>query len=414
MREALGALTLRGRAFLVAGVTATICAVLFGQSALVRVGLLLVLVPVVSALLLGRRAYRLALLRQVSPQVVGAGQHASVQLRLTNEGPRPPGALLLEDHVPYVLGTRPRFVLDGTEQGWTREVSYEVRSDVRGQFEIGPMTVRVSDPFGMVEMGRAFHSTARLTVTPRIVPLPPIPLTGAWTGSGDNRPRAFATGSAEDVTVREYRRGDDLRRVHWRSSARVGELMVRREEQPWQSRATVFLDHRASAHRGEGLASSFETAVQVAASVAVHLADRGYAVRLVTAEGETPADSGWHDDERTSTTPVLERLALLRTSSRPGLAAGWLSEQGAGTLTVAVLGSASEHDRTVLRRMRHGSSASLAVVLDVEGWGPRRASDTGLASALNHEGWKAVPLRPGDRIDRAWRQLGNVAAGRRG
>ena len=75
-------------------------------------------------------------------------------------------------------------------------------------------------------------------------PLPTIPLTGAWTGSGDNRPRAFATGSAEDVTVREYRRGDDLRRVHWRSSARTGELMVRREEQPWQSRATLFLDNR--------------------------------------------------------------------------------------------------------------------------------------------------------------------------
>ncbi len=56
-------------------------------------------------------------------------------------------------------------------------------------------------------------------VTPRVLPLPPVPLSGAWTGSGDNRPRAFASGSAEDVTVREYRRGDDLRRVHWRSSA---------------------------------------------------------------------------------------------------------------------------------------------------------------------------------------------------
>ena len=108
------------------------------------------------------------------------------------------------------------------------------------------MSVRVSDPFGLVELGRSFRSTATLTVTPRTVPLPPIPLGGAWTGSGDNRPRAFAIGSAEDVTVREYRRGDDLRRVHWRSSARVGELMVRREEQPWQSRATLFVDNRLS------------------------------------------------------------------------------------------------------------------------------------------------------------------------
>ena len=122
-------------------------------------------------------------------------------------------------------------------------------------------------------------------VTPRVVPLPPVPLSGVWTGSGDNRPRAFASGSAEDVTVREYRRGDDLRRVHWRSSAHAGELMVRREEQPWQSRATLFVDNRKIAHRGTGAASSLEHAVSIAASVAVHLVQRGFSVRLVTAAG---------------------------------------------------------------------------------------------------------------------------------
>src|SRR6185436_2007628 len=58
-----------------------------------------------------------------------------------------------------------------------------------------------------------------LTVTPRTVRLSQIPLGGAWTGSGDNRPRAFAMGSAEDVTVREYRRGDDLRQCTRRRSS---------------------------------------------------------------------------------------------------------------------------------------------------------------------------------------------------
>ena len=123
---------------------------------------------------------------------------------------------------------------------------------VRGRHEIGPLLLRVTDPFGLVEVPRWFRHSDWLTVTPRTVALPPLALGGSRSGVGDNRPRAFASGSAEDVTVREYRRGDDLRRVHWRSSARMGELMVRREEQPWQSRATVYLDNRAAAHRGRG------------------------------------------------------------------------------------------------------------------------------------------------------------------
>ena len=193
-----------------------------------------------------------------------------------------------------------------------------------------------------------------LTVTPRTVPLSTIPLGGAWTGSGDNRPRAFAIGSAEDVTVREYRRGDDLRRVHWRSSARVGELMVRREEQPWQSRATLFLDNRVRSHRGQGIASSLEAAVSVAASIAVHLTHRGFAVRLVTAAGEDPS-SAWHfRDSDLNTAPAA------RGAGRAGARPRRPSSTPAGSPSTAAAGSSSPSsaassriDTPVLRRMQH-------------------------------------------------------------
>ena len=182
MREALAGLTVRGRAFAAAGTTAVVCAVLLGQPALTRVGILVLALPLVTAAFLGRSRYRLALVRTVSPQLVAAGQPARVNLTLTNEGRTPSGVLLLEDHVPYVLGTRPRFVLEGIGHGWKRHVTYQVRSDVRGHFEIGPMSVRVSDPFGLVELGRAFRTTVPLTVTPRTVALPTIPLGGAGPG----------------------------------------------------------------------------------------------------------------------------------------------------------------------------------------------------------------------------------------
>ena len=113
MREGLAGLTARGRAFVAAGTTAVVCAVLLGQDALTRVGVLLVALPLITAYLVGRSRYRLALVRTITPQLVTAGQPAQVQLEITNEGRTPTGVLLLEDHVPYVLGTRPRFVRRG-------------------------------------------------------------------------------------------------------------------------------------------------------------------------------------------------------------------------------------------------------------------------------------------------------------
>ena len=111
MREALAGLTVRGRAFAAAGVTAVVCAILLGQPALTRVGVLLVALPVITAFFVGRSRYRLALVRTVQPQIVPAGQPARVRLTITNEGRTPSGALMLEDQVPYVLGSRPQHLM---------------------------------------------------------------------------------------------------------------------------------------------------------------------------------------------------------------------------------------------------------------------------------------------------------------
>jgi uncharacterized protein (DUF58 family) len=412
MREALAAMTTRGRAFLAAGATAAVCALFLGQDELLRVGALLVLLPLVTAFFLGRARYRLGLVRTVTPTQVAAGQQARVQLDLTNDGRMPTGLLLLEDQLPYVLGTRPRFVIDQMGPRWRRTVGYVVRGDVRGKYSIGPMTVRLSDPFGLVELTRSFQSTSSLVVTPRVWPLPPIPLSGAWTGSGDNRPRAFASGSAEDVTVREYRRGDDLRRVHWRSSAHAGELMVRREEQPWQSRATVFLDNRRAAHRGSGAASSLEHAVAVTASVCVHLVQRGFLVRLVTAMGEEPGGS-WHERGTLTadTAPLLETLAVVTEVGQPQLDMHWLQEVGHSGLLVAVLGGVGEYDKPALSRMRHSAASAMAIALDIDAWNRGTAGGDGSSSAagwLKSQGWKAVTTHPREPVAQTWEGLGRA------
>lgn len=410
MRAGLAALTGRGRAFLAAGITCVVCAMVLDQPALSRIGVLLVALPLLSAFMIARSRYRLALRRTVSPQLVSAGQPAQVDLELANDGHTRTGLLLLEEHLPYTLGTRPRFYLDGIGHGWRRKVTYQVRSDVRGRYQVGPLTVRVGDAFGLVELDRAFHSTVDLTVTPRTVTLPNVPLGSTWAGTGDNRPRAFASGSAEDVTVREYRQGDDLRRVHWRSSARAGELMVRREEQPWQSRATLFLDNRVTAHRGKGPASSLEAAVTIAASVAVHLNQRGFVVRLVTADGED-ANGAWHEGTGAQdVSPLLESLAVVAPTKRPHLETGWLGESTHSSVFLAVFGTLNQHDHAALSRMLHHGSRPLAVALDVDAWVDRAAARGETAAWLTGQGWRAVRYRPSDRLPTVWRDLGRRSA----
>ena len=410
MREGLTGLTIRGRAFLAAGVTAVVCALVIGQPALTRVGVLLMAVPLLTAFLVGRSRYRLALVRTVTPQLVSAGQPARVRLTLTNEGRTPTGVLLLEDQVPYVLGTRPRFVLEGIGHGWRRHVTYQVRSDVRGRFEIGPMSVRVTDPFGLVELGRAFTTTVPLTVTPRTVPLPAIPLGGVWTGSGDNRPRAFASGSAEDVTVREYRRGDDLRRVHWRSSARVGRadgaargaaLAVARHAVARQPARRAPRAGRRLVPGGRGLGGRLDRGPPVPARL---LRPSGHGRRR-GAGGRLAHPSGRH--ERRSPARVAGRAAG-RAASR--FDTGWLADPGQGSLVVAVFGAFEEVDGPVLRRMRMHTPAALALALDVQAWAPDSPATIDGAATLALHGWRAVPLRPGSRLDAVWQDLGRLGA----
>src|SRR5690606_31590677 len=140
--------------------------------------------PVVSAFLVSRTRYRVASSRRLEPVRTPAGSSARVVLRLENVSRLPTGLLLLEDQVPLSLGPRPRFLLDRVEAQGVREVSYDVRSDVRGSFAVGPLTIRLTDPFGMCELVRSFTATETLVVTPVTETLPPLPIGGDWSGTG--------------------------------------------------------------------------------------------------------------------------------------------------------------------------------------------------------------------------------------
>ncbi|MFE6865162.1 DUF58 domain-containing protein [Kitasatospora sp. NPDC057692] len=414
LRAGLRGLTTRGRSFLAAGLTAVVCAYLLGQDALLRVGVLLAVLPLAAVLLLANTRYRVASGRRLTPHRAVAGQEARVHLRVDNVSRVPTGLLLLEDKVPYVLGPRPRFVLDRVEPRGHREVSYRVRSDLRGRYPLGPLQLRLSDPFGMCELNRSFAASDVLTVVPQVLALPYVRLSGEWAGQGESHTRALALAGDDDVILREYRAGDDLRRVHWKSTARYGELMVRREEQPRRARATVLLDTRETGHRGSGPASSFEWAVSCAASVAAHLLERGYQTRLLTDTGHavpsTDGDGG-HSAADTSGV-ILDALAVVDLSDGAGLSRAEEPLRAGGEgLLVAVLGELDEEQTARLARLRGRTGGAVVFLLDTGTWAGLRmlAPDTGgeefrdRARRLREAGWTVLTVRAGDSVPELWR-----------
>jgi uncharacterized protein (DUF58 family) len=403
MRALFAGFTTRGKSFLAAGIAAGAFGLGLGERALLSIGVVLVALPLLAALATSRARYRIRCARRITPPRVPAGQNATVTVRLENVSRLPTGLLLAEDSLPYPLGTRPRFVLERIEQGGWRELTYPVQSGTRGKYTIGPLHIRVADSFGLVELTRSFASHSTLVVTPQVVSLPATPLAGSWRGAGGGRTRTADAAGEDDVIPRPYRDGDELRRVHWRSTARYGELMVRREEQRWRNRVVLLLDNRARAHTGAGAGSSFEYAASAMASIGVHLARGGLDGQLITAEGPATEPGSFED-------ALLDSLAVVGQSRTSELTTGLdRVPGGTGGLFVVVAGRLSADGARRLAAARRDAGPAMALLLAVSTWTPRQASDMaeadGPASILRAAGWRVATVSAGTPVTEAWQRL---------
>jgi len=416
VRALWGAVTGRGRAFVAVGIACLVAAQLVGERDLLRVGVLLLALPLISMAIVARTRYRLRLVRTLAPTRIEAGGTTRVLLKLENVSRVPSMALRMEDTLPYALGGRPRFMLRRLEPSGAREATYTVRCDVRGRYEVGPLTVRLADPFGCVELTRAFPARDLLTVSPQVHELPAVSLGGDGHLGGAGRAALAAVTGDADIAIREYRQGDDLRKVHWRSTARRGALMVRRDELPRHNRATVLLDNRGHLHRGEGPANSFEWAASAAASIGVWLARRDYAIRLVTTSGLAtgPASGGSAENA------LLDLLAVV-TPDRDadfGALLRAIDDQPTGStagLVIAIIPVPDEQMALQLAPVPRLVNSAVAVVVDTAGWragsaahGAGTPSDAALRARrrLAAHGWRVVTAGHGESIARLWPQAG--------
>ncbi|WP_346006748.1 DUF58 domain-containing protein [Janibacter terrae] len=396
-------MTARGKGFLGAGVVVGLCGLVLGLHDLTKIGVLLALLPAL-ALLLDRRDHELEVTRTVEPTRITTDGHADVTVEVRNAGRLPTPLLRGEEHLAYALGDRPRLLIALLEGGGSRRVGYRVRSHVRGRHQIGPLTFRLADPFGLVTRAVTVPGTTSLVVLPRVLPLTPVRGVRAGGGGETSAASRVSLQGEDDVGVREYRIGDDLRRIHWRSTARTGETMVRQDEQPSRRRALVLLDDRAVAHAGTGNGGSFEWSVTAVASIVTLLLSERFEVHLCLASDEAGAVRPLEGLDH-----ALDELAAVEpraTTSPRGLVES-LDDfmQHGGGLVIGVVGDLGDDIADLCTaRSRHG----LALVIDRGGFhSGARAEGAAVSTVriLAGGGWHAEVVRPGDGLQDQWARV---------
>lgn len=212
-------------------------------------------------------------------QVGGEGR---VDLVVVNNGDRTTPTMALTD--TFDKGRRSaRFLLAPLSPGETARAAYRVPTDRRGRFELGPLNAAITDPFGLAESDQRIIDPTEVLVYPRVHEILPLPeLGGDDLDSHAAELRGRPDTGGEFHLLREYNAGDDLRRVHWKATARRSRMMVRQDESKRRAPVLVMLDVRAGAHDR----ASFELAVEAVASLATALerAHRPFSVMTTTGE----------------------------------------------------------------------------------------------------------------------------------
>jgi uncharacterized protein (DUF58 family) len=436
----LSTLTPRGRFLVTGGALLLVVGALLGERALVQLAVFVLALPVLSAATVARERFRLGARRTVTPTRVPRGETADVLLEITNADTRPGGMWVLTEGLPGDLGPAPRFLVERLPEGATASLHYRVHGHRRGRHVLGPLRLRLVDPFGLVERSAVGAETAPLLVVPRVRPLGPDGPSGGQGGGGEGSRRTIAVHGEDDVSTREYRHGDDLRKVHWKATARVGELMVRLEERPWRAQATLFVDTRARAHlvaphRPDRPATapgtddrpppdSLEWVVEAAASIGTAMAGRGAVLRALTDAGELVPPSG---RGQLSPEDLLDRLAAIGPSRVSSLSSGFeqLGRAAGDGPVIVLLGAVGPDDVTSLIRSRSGPTVDAAVLADIESWAEqgvargrrdlsaafrgalaRQRDDA--ATLLRQAGWRVAIARADRTVADIWSELGGL------
>ncbi len=332
-----------------------------GLAELVALGVVAVALLAGSAALVGSARLELEVGRAVHPARVHVGTSSRVDLTIRNLRPGSTPVLRLRDPVSGTRGAD--LLVPPLGRGERTVAAYRLPTERRGLVQIGPLDVVVGDPFGLTNLSTVGAPSVELTVYPHVDQIEPLPYTtGHDPLAGAKQPNSLGRTGEDFYALRPYVVGDDLRRIHWPSSARHDELLVRQNELPWQGRTTVLLDVRKAAHAGDSL----EIAVSAAASIVTATARRNDLVRLVTTAG-SDSDFAPGSDHIEA---IMEHLAVVPASPTGSLrrSIDMLSRRSTGGALVVLVAEVPGDDLRAAAHLRSRYGSLTIVHIDRSAW----------------------------------------------
>ncbi|MFZ6005988.1 MAG: DUF58 domain-containing protein [Actinomycetota bacterium] len=312
-------------------------------------------------LVVGTSRLELEIGRSIHPSRVQVGTTTRVELSVRNTRASRTPVLRLRDPVSGTRGAD--LLVSPLGRGERTVAAYRLPTQRRGLLRVGPLEVVVGDPFGLTNLATRAAPAVEVTVFPHVDEIEPLPYTtGHDPLAGARQPNSLGRSGEDFYALRPYAVGDDLRRIHWPSSARHDELLVRQSELPWQGRTTVLLDVRKAAHSGESL----EVAVSAAASIVAATARRHDLIRLVTTGGSDSDFAPGSDHVEA----IMEHLAVVPTSPSGSLrrAVDMLGRRSNGGSLVAIVAEVPLEDLKALGGLRSRYGSLTILQIDRSSW----------------------------------------------
>lgn len=402
-------LTGRGTALAITGGLLSAGASYIGERDLAWLGLFLVALPLMGLVIALCLPPRLTSERVVTPDSLPLGETARAHLVVSSSRAASFSALSFQDLIPSTLGQDARFELARGLGRWRQAAGYNIAARQRGHYRLGPLRVRNVDPFGMAwRRWQVPGEATSLRITPKIWKLS-LPRNGGVSGaSGDATPQRIGQAGTDDVLVREHRHGDGMRRIHWRMSAKRGELMVRLEEQPWDPAMTIIVDTRSTAHIGSGPESTLEWVLSLCASLATELLRDRLRVGLLGSDGVIfrPVNG----ESTGAASRLLATVTDVEPSGRSSLEDCLADPDALGTARTVVAGLGLLHSRDAAALV-----AATTRVADIDALVPdARAFRLPVEMVVAHEeacrllttsGWNVVTFGPDISVTQAWSRL---------